>query len=160
MAVGFGPGDYGTVEQFRQILNASSGSTDIFQGRQVSEYTGFGTPHYDNCWFSGSIVPQYSSVTGSEWNVGYYAISPPFITSVNEWADDYIGWQLPQVQYYRAHRNGTPNICGVRIPQVMNISTSGTSWNSQTYLNDSVGSDIYTNYVSVLRNGVTQTANQ
>ncbi len=36
MAVGFGgSGVYVTIGQFRQILNASSGSYDIFNGRQV-----------------------------------------------------------------------------------------------------------------------------
>jgi hypothetical protein len=156
-AVGFGAGLGATVGQFRQILVAASGSTDIFQGRQVSEYTGFGT-NYDNCFFTGSMVPQWTSVLGSEWNVGYYSIAPPYITSLNEWADDYIGWNTAHVRYYRSHHGGGPPLCGARIPQAMYIATGGTSGSSQNYANDTVGSDIYSDHVDVIRAGVTQTA--
>ncbi len=155
--MGFGPGLAATVGQFRQILNAASGSTTIFQGRQVSEYTGFGT-NYDNCWFTGSLVPKWNSVLGSEWNVGYYAIGLPYIASLNEWVDDYIGWNTSQVNYYRTHHGGGPLLCGARIPQAMYIATGGTSGSSQNYANDTVGSDIYPDHVDVLRAGVIQAA--
>lgn len=156
-AVGFSTGVNATLGQFRQILNAASGSTDIFKGRQVRETTGFGTK-YDNCWFTGSLYPKWDKVQGSLWNVGYYGIYPPFVTSLNEWADDYIGWPTTIVDYYRKHRTGTPNICGARIPQAMYIGTSGTSGSSRNYSNGSVGEDIYTDHVTAIRNGVSQTA--
>jgi hypothetical protein len=77
-------------------------------------------------------VPKWATVVGSEWNVGYYAINYPFFTSLNEWSDDYIGWNQSQVAYYQSHWfNGTP-LCGARIPQ---------------------------SNVTVIRNGVAQTQN-
>ncbi|MGO4881964.1 MAG: hypothetical protein ACLP59_14220 [Bryobacteraceae bacterium] len=162
MAVGFGgSGVYVTIGQFRQILNASSGSDDIFKGRQVLETTGFSSPHYDNCWKSWSIYPQWNTVDGSLWNVGYYEINPPWITSLNEWVDDYIGYPANVVTYYRAHYYGSGVLCGARIPQVMNIEYygSGPSNPSEPYAYDTVGEDIYTSSVTAYRAGVSQSTN-
>ena len=141
-------------EYFRLCKRPQSGEpvAGIFQGRQVSESTGFGTK-YDNCFFTGSQVPKFDKVVGSQWNVGYYGINPPFITSVNEWADDYIGWNTSQVDYYRSHSSN----CGARIPQSMYITTQGLSGISQNYSNGSVGEDIYPDHVTAIRNGVSQT---
>jgi hypothetical protein len=155
-AVGFSSGYYVTVGQFRQVLNMASGSTDVLKGRQVSEYTGFGT-NYDTCWYTGSMVSKFNSVTGSLWNVGYYAIDPPFITSLNEWADDFIGWATPSVDYYRSHGRVSP-ACGARVPQARYIATGGTSGTSENYGNGTLGEDIYATTVTAVRNGVIQTA--
>lgn len=103
-------------------------------------------------------MPKWVVVLGSEWNVGYYALDPPYITSLNEWADDYIGWNTQQVSYYRSHHGGGPPICGARIPQAMYIATSGTSGGSENYANDTVGEDIYTTYVTAYRAGTSQSA--
>lgn len=156
-AVGYGPGLYQTVGQFRQTLNASSGSTDIFKGRQVSEATGGGT-NFDNCWFSGSTVPKWTTVQGSLWNVGYYPVNPPYVTSNNVWADDYIGWNTSQVTYYRTLLTPSSFPCGAQIPQAMYIAISGTSGSSTNYANGSVGSQIYLNQVITTRAGVSQTS--
>lgn len=159
MAVGFSSGDWATVGQFRQILNDSYGRDDIFKGRQVTEYTGWTGPRYDNCWFEGSQVQKWTDVEGAAWNVGYYAIYPPYITSLNTWADDYIGLNAAQVKYYRDHRPG-PFVCGVRVPQQMFINVYGTSGNLDDYSLGYVGQDIYTDHVTVIRNGVSQSTNQ
>jgi hypothetical protein len=160
LAVGFSAGLYATQGQFRHILNDASGlMTQLFKGRQVSEYTGFGL-NYDNCYFSGSLVPKWTGVMGSLWNVGYYPLNPPYITSLNEWADDYIGWNTSQVAYYRSHYSGGSPLCGARIPQAMYIATSGTSGSLQNYSNGTVGQDIYTDHVTSYRNGVSQSTNQ
>ncbi len=160
-AVGFGSASPNlTVAQFRQILNASSGLTDIFAGRQVFEATGFGSPHYDNCWQTWSIYPKWNAVDGSLWNVGYYPIDPPFITSKNEWGDDYIGYGDPIVKYYRTHYFSNGVLCGARIPQVMSIEYDGSGPNnSVAYANGTVGEDIYTASVTAYRAGVSQSTN-
>ena len=157
-AVGFGPGQYATVGRYRQTLVAPNGSDDIYQWRQVNETTGFGT-NYDNCWFSGSAVARWSTVAGSTWNVGYYLVGPPFVTSVNEWVDDYIGWSQTSVTYYRTHLTPNSFLCGAQVPQAMNIAVNGTSGTTSTYANDYIASKIYTNYVTVMRAGVTQQSN-
>jgi hypothetical protein len=153
--VGFGPGVYATVAQFRPILNAASGSSDIFQGRQVSEYTGSGT-NYDNCYFAGSAIPKFL-IAGSECNVGYYAVNPPYVISANTWVDDYIGWTTVGVNYYRNHLTPGSFPCGARATQAMYIGTSGTSGGSQNYAVDVLGADIYTDHVNDIRAGITQT---
>jgi hypothetical protein len=156
-AVGFSTGEYASLGQFRQTLNATSGSTDIFQGRQVSEYTGFGTS-YDNCWYTGSPYAKVTAVTGSEWNVGYYSVDPPDITSVNEWVDDYIGFIPDAVTWYQSYYSGSDNspYCGYRTPQAMYIATDGTSGSSENYTSDEIGQDIYSNQITSYRNGVSQ----
>jgi hypothetical protein len=129
--------------------------TQLFKGRQVSEYTGAGG--YDNCFFTGSLVPKWTGVQGSLWNVGYYPINPPYIYNLNTWADDYIGWNTSQVSYYRSHWGGGSPLCGARVSQAMYIATSGTSGSIQNYANDTVGEDIYTDHVTAWRAGVSQT---
>lgn len=150
-AVGFSGGYLATVGQFRQTLTSSSGSGDIFKGRQVSEATGFGT-NYDNCWFPGSSVPKWDKVQGSVWNVGYY------MTLDNTWVDDYIGWNTAQVDYYRQRLTPSSFPCGAQIPQSMYIAISGTSGSRSNYKNHSVGGQIYLDRVTVNRDGVSQTA--
>lgn len=157
-AVGFSGGLLATVGQFRQTLNATSGSTNIFKGRQVSETTGFGT-NFDNCWFPGSTVPKWTGVQGSTWNVGYYPVNPPFVTSDNVWADDYIGWNTSQVTYYRTLLMPSSFPCAAQVPQAMHIAINGTSGSRTNYANGSVGSQIHLTQVFVTRNGVSQSVN-
>jgi hypothetical protein len=154
-AVGFSAGLLATVGQFRQTLNATPGSTDIFKGRQVSETTGSGS-NYDNCSFPGATVPKWTGVQGSSWNVGYYAVNPPYITSDNVWADDYIGWNTAQVNYYRTRLTPSSFPCEANVPQAMHIATNGTSGNKVNYANGQVGSKIFLNKVVVSRHGVSQ----
>lgn len=146
--VGFGSYTGGqTVGQFRQTLNSASGSSDIFEGRQVSETTGTGTA-FDNCWFPGSLVPKFVTVQGSTWNVGYYS------TLANYWVDDYIGWNTSQVTYYRSHLTPSSFPCSAQIPQVMHIATGGTSGSTSVYTSDTITSTIDTTTVTVSRAGV------
>jgi hypothetical protein len=154
--VGFGTGYFATIGQFRQTLNAYSGSSDIFQGRQVFEAVGFGT-NYDTCWYSGSPTAKVTSISGGAWNVGYYPVNSPYILSLNEWVDDYVGFLTISVTDYQSHWSGggTP-LCGWRVPQAMYIKTVGTSGASQNYTNDSLGEDIYFDHVTAVRNGVSQ----
>jgi hypothetical protein len=159
VAVGFGTGLAATVGQFRQTLNAIAGDPNrsLFKGRQVSEATGFGS-NFDNCWFPGSTVPKFSSVEGSVWNVGYYQVDPPFVTSLNVWADDYIGWNTTQVDYYRKRLKLSSFPCSAQVPQSMYIATDGTSGSKTNYANDSVGASIISaTQVSTNRAGVSQT---
>jgi hypothetical protein len=161
-AVGFGgSGVYVSVGQFRQILNAVSGSTDIFKGRQVSEQTGWLSPYYDNCYYSGSAYPKWTTVDGSGWNVGYYPVDPPYIVNLNVWADDYIGYPYTYVTGYRNHYASGSPLCGARIPQVMYIGYS-TGWSEYMdfYAADTVGEDIYRSSVTAYRAGVSQTNNK
>lgn len=164
-AVGFSSGLFATVGQFRQSLNASSGSQNIFQGRQVFESTGPSSQYnnYDNCWFTGSTVPKMASVQGSGWNVGYYIYNPPYIINDNEWVDDYIGWNTAQVYYYRQMLRPSSFPCAFQVPQVMSIIVSGQVGWGQAYSSlGSVGEQIYLNprQVTATRNGVSQTTNQ
>jgi hypothetical protein len=157
IAVGFSSGLHATLGQFRQILAAASGSTDIFRGRQILEYTGYGTS-YDTCWFQGSTYQRWNSVTGSAWNVGYYALDPPYIASLNEWADDYVGWNANAVTYYQSYYDGSGKspFCGARVPQLMYIRTGGTSGQAQYYSSDTIGEDIYLTQVRAYRAGMSQ----
>jgi hypothetical protein len=129
----------------------------LFKGRQVSEHTGTGT-NYDNCWFPGSSIPTFSSVQGSLWNVGYYGVDPPYITSADVWADDYIGWNTNQVSWYRVHLTPSSFPCAARVPQAMNIGKSGTSGHTNNYSNGYVMEQLYLDHVVSTRNGVSQTA--
>jgi hypothetical protein len=158
-AVGFSSGIYATLGQFRQDLNASSGSADIFQGRQVFEATGFGTS-YDTCWYVGSPTPKVTAVTGAAWNVGYYQVVPPSTLTLNEWIDDYVGFLTGSVTDYQSHwRGGGSPLCGYRTPQVMYIAVAGTSGSSQTYSTDTIGEDVYSDHVTSTRAGVSQNTN-
>jgi hypothetical protein len=152
-AVGFSTGALATVGQFRQTLVAGSGSADIFKGRQVSEATGDGT-NYDNCWFPGSIVAKWTTVQGSNWNVGYYLFLD------NTWVDDYIGWNTAQVNYYRTHLQPSSFPCEAKVPQVMKIAVNGTSGATAAYKSHWVGAQIYVDHVTVNRDGQSQTTNQ
>jgi len=146
--VGFGTvTGYLTVGQFRQVLNSSTGSTNIFNGRQVSETTGTGTA-FDHCWFPGSSVPKFVTVQGSTWNVGYYS------TLDNYWVDDYIGWNTVQVDYYRNHLTPSSFPCDAQIPQIMKIATNGTSGSTTQYTSDTITAIIDATTVTVSRAGV------
>ena len=156
-AVGFGSGAYATLGQFRQVLNPRvSSMTDIFKGRQVSETTG-GIAKKDSCWNSKSPYSKWTAVTGSGWNVGYYAVDPPYIVNENVWADDYIGWTLAPVLWYQANLPATSFPCGVRIIQNMYMAVDGTSGSNRLYSTGQIGMDIYSNYVVSYRDGVSQT---
>jgi hypothetical protein len=126
--VGFGAGPYQTIAQFRQILNLDccDPNHDLFKGRQVSESTGFGDNH-DSCYFDGSIVPKRVGVEGSSWNVGYYDVNPPNITSLNTWGDDYIGWNTYQVDYYRQNLPPDRIPCDYEHTQVMSVAWNGST---------------------------------
>jgi hypothetical protein len=151
-AVGFGTGLYATIGQFRQVLNSSTGLTNIFNGRQVNETAGAGSAT-DTCWFSGSLVPVYNQVTGSSWNVGYFS------TLDNYWVDDYIGWNSSQVAYYQSHLPPGSS-CSATFPQIMNISYGGISFSP--YASDTIQATINPvmnpagTGVSITRAGVTQ----
>lgn len=98
-----------TIGKWTQTLLPS---TTNFVGRTVTEQDpGGGGP--DNCWFSGSIVPKATSISGGSWTV----------TSGNVWGIDFIGFPPAAVTYYR-DRGRDP--CSVTIPQRMVIDcTSG-----------------------------------
>ena len=155
-AVGFSVGNSAYQGQFRQVLNTPSGFADLFKGRQVYETNGSGL-QYDNCWFPGAIPPKWSGVTGSSWNVGYYATNPPWITSENEWGADYIGYSSASVQYYRTHLLPKSFPCGAQVPQFMYIATAGTSGSREYYTSDQVGAQIRPDHIAVTGAGVTQT---
>jgi hypothetical protein len=92
------------------------------------------------------------------WNVGYYQVNPPFVTSLNVWADDYIGWNTTQVDYYRKKLMPSSFPCSAKVPQSMYIATDGTSGSKINYANDSVGASIISaTQVSTNRAGVSQT---
>jgi hypothetical protein len=151
-AVGFGAGLYATIGQFRQLLNSSTGSSTIFNGRQVNEKAGAGSAT-DSCWFSGSLVPIYNHVTGSSWNVGYYS------SLDNYWVDDYIGWNSSQVGYYQTHLPPGSS-CTAQFDQVMSIGYGGISFSP--YVTNTLQATINPvlnpvgTGVSITRAGVTQ----
>ena len=105
-------------------------------------------------------MPKFA-ILGSEWNVGYYPVDPPAITSLNEWVGNYIGWSSSaQIAWYRAHYGPNSRICGARASPVMYISTQGTSGSSQYYSGGQIGEDIYTDHVTAYRDGVSQSLYQ
>ncbi len=112
---------YETIHQWRQTINA----TGDFGGRQVKE--GAASGNTDSCWFSGSAVAPYG-LSGGGWHVGFF--------SYNLWADDYVGWTSPAVQYYRSNLR-IP--CGGTAPQIMYMYTNGNSGSSAQYRQTSVG---------------------
>jgi len=74
------------------------------------------------------------------------------------WADDYIGWNTTQVNYYRIHLTPSSFPCAAQVPQAMYIAESGTSGVTSNYANGSVMQQLYVDHVVSTRNGVGQTA--
>lgn len=96
-----------TVGKWNQTLLPT---TTSFVGRTVTEQDpGGGGP--DNCWFPGSVVPKFTSITGGSWTVG----------SSNVWGPDFVGFTPASVTYYRGQGRDP---CSVTIPQRMVIDCS------------------------------------
>jgi hypothetical protein len=103
---GWGSGDsLATVGKWNQTLLPT---TTNFVGREVIEQDpGGGGP--DNCWFQGSIIPKFTTISGGDWPV----------TTGNAWGPDFIGFPSDAVTYYR---NEGRDPCSATIPQRMVIS--------------------------------------
>lgn len=108
-----------TSTDFLQTLNFSqTGATD--NGATVGESEGSGGT--DGCWFSGSALPVFNSVTGSQgWVVG--GITPGFTESQvvtpgpGQWGPDEVGWSPTAVVYYQQNR---PKV-GLSLPCSFNL---------------------------------------
>lgn len=146
--VGWSVGYLETVAQFRQRLVASSGSTEIFKGRQVTETTGVG-PNFDNCHVPGLSVPRFA-INNARWNVGYYG------GLENWWVDDYIGWNTTQVNYYRQVLTPSSFPCSAQLPQAMVIAINGDSGSTALYKTHPIMVQLTLTTVSSTRDGVTQ----
>jgi hypothetical protein len=94
-------------------IQTLSGAAGAFKGRKVHEESG-GTGE-DSCWFSGSDVPKFDSVTGGD---------PWEVDENNTWGDDYIGWGADPIPYYRDHGRAP---CGATNSQRMLINRPGSS---------------------------------
>lgn len=150
--VGFGLGSLSTVAQFRQTLVLSGSAFDLFRGRQVYESNGSGST-YDNCWFPGSIVPKFTNVQGSTWNVGYYS------GLENVWVDDYIGWNSQQVAYYRGILMPSSFPCTAQQSQVMSIAVNAQSGAKVVYKFNVLNEQMTRYSLTITRDGVSQTTN-
>ncbi len=92
-----------------------------FEGRGVYEYAAIG-PGNDTCWFKGSTIPIFDSVTtpGFAWTV----------SSQNSWGADFIGWNLVAVRYYRKKKR-VP--CSSTFQQQMVIDAAFSPNNPSNY---------------------------
>ncbi|HXI25834.1 MAG TPA: Ig-like domain-containing protein [Pyrinomonadaceae bacterium] len=123
----------GTLAMWNQTLQPTSTN---FSGRTVTERDpGGGGP--DTCYFNGSIVPEFTHISGGTWPV----------SSGNAWGTDFIGWAPAAVLYYR--ENGrTP--CGTFFTQRMVIDCgSGEITYTTTFPKPEI--EIFTDLVIVRR---------
>lgn len=122
-----------TIGKWKQTLLPT---TTNFVGRTVTEQDpGGGGP--DTCWFSGSIVPKATSISGGTWTV----------TTGNIWQTDFIGFPSASVTYYR---NQGRDPCSVTIPQRMVIDCNGSIL---TYRTNTIGYVIDNPKVYSIRDG-------
>lgn len=98
---------YPTVYKWMQTLSAGT-----FKGRNVSEHDGGNGD--DTCWFSGSAIGKWESITGGSWPVD----------TNNRWGADYVGWLPTAVSYYRAQGRAP---CMTEFDQDMKINRPGTT---------------------------------
>lgn len=115
-----------TAEQGADPLITSA--TDFLQqvspwsdGVPIDEYSaGSGS---DTCYFDGSEIPPFTSVTGGSWD----ELDDGF------WGMDIVGWSEDAVTYYREEdpsRNGLP--CGATLWQALEIECSMFDWETYT----------------------------
>ncbi len=102
---GWDTGDGETTHRWTQTLTPS---TVDFSGIDVKESDpGGGT---DGCHFVGSAFARFDSITGGTWPV----------RAGNVWGDDFVGWFVPAVNYYRLQGRAP---CTASFPQDMNVIT-------------------------------------
>jgi hypothetical protein len=124
-----------------------------FNGRDVTEQNpvaGGGGSGNDTCHFNGSAVNTFDALTGGNWTVG----------AGNVWGEDYVGWFLAAVQYYR-NRGRAP--CGTNFQQRMvinmNVGTMAYGGNNTGNTN-TLGGNINVRTVTSSRSGNTRTLNR
>lgn len=135
----WGAGNDAAQGLWNQILQPA---TADFSGRSVTEQNpGGGGP--DTCWFAGSAIPKFTSISGGTWPIG----------GGNAWGADYVGWYVNAVTYYRAQGQAP---CSTRFPQTMVINCPHPL-NLQTYQNNMLGAGMGTTTVTTTRAGQFQT---
>jgi hypothetical protein len=118
-----GPTYNTTISRFNQTISDSAG--DSFDGQTVTE--GNAAPGQDTCWFSGSLVPRATGVTGGTWTVAGGDVAGQH----NHWGLDLVGFDPDSVTYYRANApgHGIAIPCGATLYQAMEIlCPSGAYW--------------------------------
>jgi len=118
-----GPTYNTTISRFNQTISDSAG--DSFDGWPVTE--GNAAPGQDTCWFSGSLVPRGTGVSGGTWTVAGGDVAGQH----NHWGLDLVGFDPDSVTYYRANGpgHGIAIPCGATLYQSMEIlCPSGVYW--------------------------------
>jgi hypothetical protein len=124
-----------------------------FTGRTVTEQNGNaggGGSGNDTCHFNGSAVGVFDRITGGTWTVA----------AANVWGEDYVGWLLNAVQYYR-NRGRAP--CGTNFQQQMVINQNpGTSvyGGNNTGNTNTLGGNVNVRSVTSARSGNSNTLNR
>ncbi len=92
--------------EWRQTLHPPADDpTFDFQYDEVRETNpGGGGP--DTCWFKGSAILPFTSITGGTWHP----------SSKNIWEYDHVGWYTTSISYYRKHKREP---CGTHFRQQM-----------------------------------------
>jgi hypothetical protein len=103
---------------------------------------GHGGP--DTCWFKGSAISPFTSITGGTW----------FPDEKGVWEFDHVGWFTTSVAYYRAHRRAP---CGTTFPQQMqHDSPAKPGWVDYGKVNK-LGGTFTKTQVTSIRAGSTET---
>jgi hypothetical protein len=115
-----------------------TGAAHPLGGRTVTEQDPGGGN--DQCWFLGSIMSPFESITGGTWPVA----------NDNTYGDDWIGWSTADITYYRAQGRAP---CETYIPQRMEIACAA---GPHAYKNNSLYLLIDLDTLEVWRDGVNQ----
>ncbi len=159
---GFGsPGTNGhTILQFGQTLvdsNSYDGSdpnNGRFQGRQVYETAGNGTPS-DSCYQDAQNLnltpptPRFA-VQGSVWNVGASG-------SGNRYGDDGVGFTQASVDWYRQHLQPNQFPCTATISQATMIVNNIPNYGNQQFATHTLTVTIGASNVTVSKDGASST---
>ncbi len=150
-----------TILNFGQTLVDSS-STDgpdpnnnRFQGRQVYESAGAGTPA-DSCYqgvVSLGLTPQAPkfAVQGSVWNVGASG-------AANQYSVDGVGFNTTTVRYYRGILQPAGLLpCTATTSQAMMIVNNMPGYSNQQFATHTLGVTIGTSTVTINKDGLTST---
>lgn len=116
---------------FREQFDMTIGDTaqDNFDGYYVQEVTT--APGTNSCYWSGSNLPQFPGVQGSQWSVGTVAGVPEH----NHWGLDSIGWNLSDLDniVQNGPSHGVTFPCVATIHQGMQIMcNANTFWQYRT----------------------------
>jgi hypothetical protein len=109
-----------TITLFNQGISDTAG--DSFDNMSVQE--GVAGPGTDTCWFNGSAISPWTTITGGTWTVAGTDVPGQH----NHWGYDNVGAFTTTVNYYRtqAPAHGIAIPCGFTFFQSMSILCNST----------------------------------